>query len=169
MNLSVKFSTLLFCFLLFQTVDAQIYLQLEKANDPISKKFARGSIMDIKTKSDQENWIRISLSDVLYPEQLIVFNNGFEKIEDITHIRLYNNWAKHLGEQISRFSIAWILYGGVANVAFDSEFGTPEIIIGVAAFLTGWMIKKFWYKKTYSMGNVHRLRIVDLNFPAPRG
>jgi len=158
---------LFFCFL--QVGSAQIYLQLEKANDPVSQKFPNGSTMDIKTKSFPHEWIRITISDVLYPEQVIVFDGGFEKITDITHVRLYNNWARHLGDQISRFSLAWILYGGVANLAFDSEIGLPEILIGVAAFLTGWLIKKFWYKKTYTMGNVHRLRIVDLNFPPPRG
>jgi len=169
MNLCKKFSPLLFLLLFSQAVASQIFLQLEKANNPISQKFPEGSVMDIKTKSDQENWIPIKITDVFYPEQVIVFNNGFEKIEDITHIRLYNNWAKNLGEQISRFSLAWVLYGGIANLAYDSEIGLPEILIGVATFLTGWMIKKFWYKKTYTMGNVHRLRIVDLNFPPPRG
>jgi len=169
MNLFLKFN-LTYLFLLFTLIgEAQIYLQLEKANNPISQKFPIGSIMDIKTARDSENWIRITLTDVFYPEQVIVFQHGFEKIADITHIRLYNNWAKNLGEQLSRFSMAWVLYGGIAHLAFDSEIGLPEVIIGVASFLTGWLIKKFWYKKTYKMGNVHRLRIVDLNFPPPRG
>jgi len=155
--------------LFVQTGSAQIFLQLEKANDPISQKFPIGSTMDIKTKSFPHEWIRITLSDVLYPEQVVIFNGGFEKIDDITQIRLYNNWAKNLGDSISRFALAWVLYGGVANLAFDSDFGLPQVIIAVASFITGWVIKKFWYKKKYTMGNVHRLRIVDLNFPAPRG
>ncbi len=169
MNLLVKYSALFALLFLLQDASAQIYLQLEKANDPVSQKLPPGSVLEIKTKFFPEEWIKIKITDALYPEQVVVFEGGFEKIDDITHIRLYNNWAKHLGEQISNFSIAWVLYGSIANLAFDSEFGLPEIIIGMAAFLTGWAIKKFWYKKSYKMGNVHRLRIVDLNFPPPRG
>lgn len=169
MHLLKKFSFFFLLFLCTHVCQAQIFLQLETSNDPVSKRFKNGDFIEIKTYKDPNTWQRFKIDYALYEEQTIVFYQGFTAIKDIKEIRLRNQWARVLGQRLIDFSIAWVSYGIIANLAFDNPLGLPEFLIGGGTALLGFVIKKWWGHKTYKMGNTHRLRILDLSFPAPRG
>jgi hypothetical protein len=151
-------------------IQGQVLVQLEKYDDPQAIKFGPGNYLHYKTMASEDTWTRSKIEKIDYENQLIVFVRGYEKLEDITHIKIVNQTTKVLGDKLMQFSILWFLYGGVTHlISDDYKFGWDTAGIGAGAFFTGFVIKKLGGEKIYNVKKRDRLRIIDISWPEPRG
>jgi hypothetical protein len=149
---------------------AQVFVRLEKYDDPKSVKFGPGSTMYYRTYEEGDRWLKSKISEVDYENQIIVFVRGYEYLKDITHVKILNQTTKVLGDKLMQFSIAWFLYGGIATLINDDyTFGWDTAGIGIGAFVTGFVTKNLGGEKIFNVKKRDRLRIVDISWPEPRG
>jgi hypothetical protein len=151
-------------------IQGQVLVQLEKYDDPQAIKFGPGNYLHYKTRTSEDTWTRSKIEKIDYENQLIVFVRGYEKLDDITHIKIVNQTTKVLGDKLMQFSILWFLYGGITHlISDDYKFGWDTAGIGAGAFFTGFVIKKLGGEKIYNVKKRDRLRIIDISWPEPRG
>jgi hypothetical protein len=165
--MNYKLLLILFFSLLGHAISAQVFMQIEKNNDPETIKFGITNIVEFKHADYPDEWQRGEIEQILYDDNVVVFTNQIVHLDDIIAIKIYRPGVKALGQTILAFSYAWAVYGTIAALASDQfSIGLNEILIGGFGILTGTLIKKF-SSTTYNMGKSYRLRIVDLRFPSP--
>ncbi len=165
--------TVAFFLILAQVVVAQKFIQLELPGDPIASKYFEGSSIAYKLKDYPDEYFHKVIKQINIENELLVFDDGFIEVADITHIRRFRPWAKALGYSLSTFGAVWITYGGLAHVFADDDgfgnegtrFGWDTAIIGGTAILTGWIMRKWLYKKDYKLGKYASLRMLDITMP----
>ncbi len=169
----MKFDTLKFLLLylllcVFNTSNAQEYLQLETINDPQTQKYALGETILIK-RSNSEEWEKIRLGKFLYTENTIVYDGGFLKLEDIQLIRETRPAVNVLSKMLMTFGGAWLVYGLLSGqLDKDAVSGYTDLAIGTSALALGWGVGKAFYKRDYKMGSRYRLRLIDLRMNPPK-
>ncbi len=154
--------------LTFSATSAQIFLQIEKKNTPKSIRLQAGDYLVYTLKAYPDIWRTERITSLDYDQSLIVLEEGYYKLDEIAKIRLYRNWSQSVSFGMLQFSAGWFLYGGIASLA-SSEYtmSDREIIIGGIFAAVGFLIRKIFYKKTLSLGEKHRLRIVDIRLFIP--
>lgn len=165
--------SVIFVFLYCCTVsklNAQIYLQLEKANTTKVIKFSTGDRVFFRTARYGDEWQSGNIYRILPEEKALVFDDRITYLQDITHFKYYRAWPNGIGTNLMRFSGAWFVFagiieGGTALGVLESNyrFGADTAIIGGTAFLTGFLTKKIWATAVRKMNDRNRLRIIDLN------
>lgn len=153
---------LLFLFTSFTLVSAQEYLQIEMHNNPETIKYHLGQKLLIKTKQVDE-WHSIVLQKFIYESGTILHEQGMVQLDDITAIQETRPGVGALSIALTTFGGGWLLFG-VISQGLDNkpEFGTREVVIGVAALATGWGLKKAFYRRDFHMGKRYKLRLLDL-------
>lgn len=145
-------------------VNAQLFLQLEKAGSFKVERFVIGDEITFKLKGDP-NFRTEYIEDIIPEENIIVFSNGMAKVEQIEAIRDYEWGAgmRAVGRNLYLFAAAWALYS-IADLFFGDPITiltTAAIVIG-SALLTGWLLRKIFRYKTHRFKKRKRLRILDL-------
>ena len=162
------FKTILLFFFFCSTTHAQVFLQLEKFNDPRTIKIQAGEYLTYTLKEYPDVWRKEQIQSIDYEGNMIVFDEGFRTIDEIDQIRLYRGWAKAIGYGLMQFSAGWYLFGGIATLTqSDYTMSEREIIIGGIFASTGFLIKQLFYKRKIKLGKRHRLRIVDIRMFDP--
>ena len=166
---------LLLLFLSTSVTQAQVFLQVEKFNDPRTLKIQPGEYLTYTLKEYPDVWRKEQIQAIDYEGNMIVFDEGFRTLEELDKIRLYRGWAKAIGYGLMQFSAGWYLFGGIATVTqSDYTMSEREIVIGGIFAAVGFVIKQLFYKRTIKLGKRHRLRIVDIRLfdpsyaPTPR-
>lgn len=149
------------------TSDGQILLQLEKYKVDQAEKFYIGQRITFKTKDFPDDWRSERIERIIPSDSLIIVETGMVNINDIIEFRTFNESVNLVSTALKTFAIAWMVYGGLAYVAADFDFGWDTAIVGGTAFVSGWLLKKLFYKNTYKLGGKHRLRIIDITWPEP--
>jgi len=162
------FVSLIFIITFVGSSSAQVFLQIEKINSPKTIKLLPGNSLEYTLKEYPNVWRREIIQSIDYEQNLIVLEEGYRNIDEIRQLRLYNPWAKSIGNGLLQFSAGWYLFGGIATVA-DSGYtmSSREIAIGGIFAGVGLLIKKLIYKRTLTMEKNARLRIVDTRFYNP--
>jgi hypothetical protein len=144
------------------TMPAQEFLQIEVQNDPETIKYGLGQKIVIKTKQNDE-WQAIALRKFIYETGTILYDQGMLQVDDIVAIRETRPGVGALSVALTTFGGAWLAYGLISQgLDNKAEFGTKEIVIGVAALATGWGVKKAFYKRDFHIGKRYRLRLMDM-------
>ncbi len=146
---------------------AQIYLQIEKFNQARTIKLSPGESLEYTTYQYPDTWVRQKIRYILPEENKIVLDEGIFDISEFKDIRFYRKWARVMGNQLMNFSTVWFVYGGIASLTSDFTFNTGDLLIGGTPLVTGFVIKKAFYKRKIRMGKNGRLRIVDLRISIP--
>lgn len=141
---------------------SQQFLQLETINDPESMKFTLGQSLLVKTKTNDE-WHKITLKEFLYKDSIIIVEEGFLKVTDITQIRDTRPAVNAIARVAQTFGTAYIVYGLFGSLADNGQkFQVSDALIGGGAIGFGWAFKKAFYIRDYKMGSRYRLRLLDL-------
>ena len=164
---------IVFFLLLVQWVTAQKFIQLELPGDPIANKYFEGSSIAFKLKDFPDEYFNKVIQKINIESEILVFDDGYIEVANITHIRRFRPWAKALGYSLNTFGAVWIVYGGIAHQFADDDmqgnegtrFGWDTAFIGGTAILTGWIMRKWLYKKDYKLGKHARLRMLDITMP----
>lgn len=149
-------------FFSYGVVTGQKYLQIEMINDPVTIKIQEGEIITYKLH-DSEEWITSKINRFLVEEKAIVMEDGFARLEDISYIMRYRPVADYIGKGLMTFGTGWLVYGGIAAVGADFDFGGDTLLIGGGSFFFGWLIRKLFNKKPLHIGHRYRLRLLDLS------
>ncbi|NNE27611.1 MAG: hypothetical protein HKN09_12275 [Saprospiraceae bacterium] len=166
MNWTIK--TIFFFLIFTSAAHAQVFLQLEKYNDPNTIKIQAGEYLSYTLKEYPDVWRKAQIQRIDYEGNLIVFDEGFRTIDEFEKIRLYRGWAKAVGYGLMQFSAGWYLFGGIATLTqSDYTMSEREIIIGGIFAGVGFLVKQLFYKRTIKLGKRNRLRIVDIRMFDP--
>ena len=149
---------------------SQVFLQLERYNNPKSIKFYEGDKLEFRLKEFPDTWRSGMIIDLKPEEQLVLFQETYYHINDFSELRLRYPAVKSIGNKLMQFSGAWYLYGGIASLA-SSEYGMSkkEILLGGSVAALGFLTKKLFYKKRVKLGNKKRLRVMDIRFDVRLG
>jgi len=155
-------------------VSAQKFIQLELPGDPIATKYFEGSVISFKSVDYPDEFFDKRIDKIDIENELLVFEDGLIEVKSITHIRRYRPWAKALGYSLNTFGAVWLGYGALAEVfaqdqddprAEGNGFGWDTAIIGATAIVSGYVLRKWLYKKDYKIGKYARLRMLDITMP----
>jgi len=145
-----------------------IYLQLEEVNKTEVIKYYPGQKIRFTTKEYPDAWRTERIEKIIPEENLIVLSTGFIKPEEIHSIQRKNGGVLVAGHMFSKFAAGWLVYGAYASIV-DSGYkmSLTEVIIGAVLGSVGWLFRKLFGKKKYTMGKFYNIRIMDIRFPAP--
>lgn len=153
-------------FLAFSNVlSAQKILQLERFGSAKVKKFYIGDELTYRVKGDK-TWYTGTIQNLIIEENIILFENRFIKLENITILRERQGWSQKLGNQLYFFALSWLGFSS-AGTLVGWEFRWDTVIIAGSAVATGWLIKKIFKYKKYKIGKKRRLRLLDLTLIKP--
>lgn len=158
---SMLFSAFL---IVFTSINAQVFLQLEKRNNPRSTKFSIGQSLKYSTNEYPEVFNKSEIIDLLPSEDLIVFSDNYLKPSQLSQLWFDKKSTRQLGRRLMDFSAVWFLYGGVATLVDDYKMSSRDIVIGGIVAGVGFSLWKFLGFKKIQLGNKFNLRIVDLRF-----
>lgn len=151
------------------TVDAQIFLQLEKANTPDVKKYSAGDRIYFKTAVYSKYWQRGNIVQIIPEDNALVFEDRITYVQDITYFKYFRTWPNAIGSNLMRFGAVWFVFAGIieggrASGVLDTQykFGADTAIIGGSALLSGFLMRKLWAVSVKKMNDRNRLRIIDL-------
>ena len=164
---------ILLCAFVSRLGSAQKFIQLELPGDPIAFKYFEGSTIAYKLADYPDDFFNKTIQTIDIDNELLVFDDGFIEVSEITHIRRFRPWAKALGYSLNTFGVVWLGYGALGAAfaeddGFGNEgtrFGWDTAVIGGTALLTGWILRKWLYKKDYKIGKHARLRMLDITMP----
>lgn len=140
---------------------AQIFLQLEKFENPVAEKYFIGDYIIYKHADYDDAWRKEKIERIDLTTRSIMTSGSFVTIDQIGQVRTYNGGVKAAATSLKVFGSAWLLYGGIAYVADGFDFGPDTAAIGLGSIAAGWLLQKLFYKNTYSLGDRHRLRLMD--------
>lgn len=164
----LSISLLIICSILGSACYGQYILQLEKFRVTQGEKFYPGQKITFKDKAFPEDWRTETIERIIPSDSLIITEMGMIHINDFTHFRTFNEKVNAISVMLKTFAAAWFVYGGLAYLGADFDFGWDTAIVGGTAFVSGWLLKKLFYKNTYTLGKKHRLRILDISWPEPQ-
>ncbi len=148
-------------------VFGQKFLQIEKYGSPKVKKFYIGDDLTYRIKGDK-TWYTGTIQDLIIAEDIILFENRFVKMGDITMMRKRLGWSQKIGTQLYIFAGSWLFFSGTAALVGWWEVRWDTAIIAGSALVTGFLIKKIFKYKKYKFGKRRRLRMLDISIPKPK-
>ena len=159
-----------FFLLLCANVYSQLFLQLERYNNPVSIKFQIDEPLEFRLKEFPKTWRKEVIINLIPEEQLIVFEDSYYHIDEIKEIRRRFPTVKSIGTKLMQFSAAWFVYGGIATLASsDYQMSASEIIVGATAAGIGYIIRELFSKKKIKLNDRRRLRVMDTRFDPLKG
>ena len=146
------------------SLDAQKFLQMEKAGSFKVKRYYRGDEVTFKIVDDEE-WYTEEILDLLVDDGLVLFSYRAVPVENITHIRSFKmqNWSKPFGRQFYNFGLGWIVFS-LGDALFGNPITSAIIYVPLTAGALGLIIQKAFRQRTFKMGKNRRLRLLNLNF-----
>lgn len=146
-------------------VQGQRILQIEDPKEVKAIRYFEGQKLTFRSVLNGDEWQTKKIKKILVEESVIVFDQDFIHINQITHVRENIAIRQIIGKILTTFGSAWLLYGGIAIV-----FGLPNVVardllIGGVAIVSGWLIQRL-SRKVYTMGKNGRIRLLDISFPA---
>lgn len=155
----------IFIFIFSTDLSGQRILQIEDPKKVETIRYFEGQKITFRTVETGKEWKTRKIKRILVEESVIVFDQEFVHINQITHVKEKIALRETVGNLLITFGSAWLLYGGIAIV-----FGLPnvvarDLIIGGVAITSGWLIQKL-SRKVYTMGKNGRIRLIDISFPS---
>ena len=157
----------IFTLLLFLTnlLYAQKVLQMEKYGSAKVKKFYIGEELNYRIAGDK-TWYKGTIQDLKVDENIILFEDRYVNLKDITMLRKYRYWTKGLFRQSLAFAGGWLFFS-LAGTLVGWELTLSTIVVPVAAVAATWITHKLFHKKNYRMGKRRWLRMLDLTMVRP--
>ncbi|MBK9257022.1 MAG: hypothetical protein IPM42_16195 [Saprospiraceae bacterium] len=144
---------------------SQVILQLEIFKEVEAVKFKAGDIIHFKTSQFPKDWQKRKLEKIMQVDGVLLFDDGFIHVDDITHVRLYKPNVYALGLRIMQIGVVWWAYGGIIHLFTPNKFTWGTFAIGATAVGVGWLLKKFVSRRTFKIKKTANLRILDISFP----
>ncbi len=146
------------------TIEAQVYLQLEKRGSFKVTRYAEGDEVCFKLKGKYQDFRTEYIERIIPEEHIIVFTNGMVHVDNIAAIKSFkrSKWSNPLGISLINFGLGWGVFSLGAVFAGTPLTWTTAVVVGTAVTI-GWLVRKVFRYKIYKIGTRRRLRILDLN------
>jgi hypothetical protein len=157
-----------FCFFLLGfccQMNAQKLLQIEDPKEVKTIRYYEGEKITFKTEYFGKEWQTKKIKSIMVDEAVIVFEDGFISISEITHVRHGLPIRKIVGKALMTFGIGWLTYGGIALMLNLPNVVPKDLLTGGIALVSGYFIQLF-SRKIYIVGKNARLRLLDITFPS---
>ncbi len=168
MLLKLRIFYLLFILSLPCIAVGQVYFQLERAEITKVWRFSTGEELEFRT-DDIDGWQRGIITQILPEAQTLVFDDAIVPLDEISHLKIKQPWAKAMGQTVMLFGSAWLVMGGTIEglrsidvIETDYVFGWDTAAIGVTAFVSGFLTQHFLGKVVRKINKRNRVRIIDL-------
>lgn len=149
-------------------LSSQIYLQLEVFNKAETIKYSKGEYIQFQKASTGDQWYNIAIQDILVDDGIILFENDFIRVEDISKVKRTNMGAQLAGKSLMTFALSYVVYGVIIELFTENEgINTVNLSIAAGAGTSGFIMNKIFGTKTYWIGKTSRMRIIDLRFFVP--
>lgn len=146
-----------------------IFLQLEDRLTSKTYRFHIGDEIEIRTKEFPKDWIKSEIADFIREDGIIVFREGYVKIDDILRVRMpKGKWGRVIGTTLMTSGAGMVVYGSLGGLA-DGNRSNPlaNAVIGGIVTGVGWLISRTGRRKKYKIGPHTQLRIYDIGWPDP--
>lgn len=144
-------------------INAQRLLQLEMINDPESTKYYEGMNITFMIKGSDE-WITRRIETIMISDNAILFDEGFFNVNDIVAVQTKRYGIALMSGALQSFGAGWTGFGIIDEVARPGKQSSLQTwVIGASSFLTGWGLRKLFYKRKHALGSRYRLRLMDLS------
>lgn len=139
-------------------------MQLEIKNKVEVIKYHEGQSIVFKTKDFNDTWQKQTIVSFKPEENLILFKRGMVAVEDIIAIRRYNMIAGVFAKMLYTYTTVASLYTIVDIIRRPNNFDLKQaLFVGMPALL-GVVLDKLVSYKVYHLGDVARLRILDVSW-----
>lgn len=148
---------------------AQKVLQIEKYGSPKTKKLYIGEDIHYKLEGD-EIWYRGYIDDLLVDREIIALEDRYINMNDIEAFRYDRSWADPAGISLYTFGGAWsgfALIGTLTDGDPNTNYRASDAIVSGVSIGLGFVVQRFFGKKTVRFGKRRRLRMLDLTFKKP--
>lgn len=163
----MKIITLLLLLGLSLSLQAQVYVQLEIYNDPKALKYTIGDEITYQVDYNPGIWSKGTIEQILVDENTLVLNNEILQLKHATDFMLFRKSVKYIGGTLQSFGIIWLVQGSiVAGLGLNTTWKTV-LTIGGGSYLTGWLLRKLFYRVPIKLNDKNRLRIIDTRFVVP--
>ena len=156
------YNCILILLFLFSTAHAQVFIQIEKKNSPKTIKLSQGDFIEYKLVEYPDLWKSSEIIEIIPESKTIILEENFHQVEDFAAFRKNRKTVLSLGKKLIQFGVVWYVYGGVAVLASDFQFGQTQAIIGAIPIALGFLMRKIFGKRIFRFGKKYSLRIVDL-------
>ncbi len=146
-------------------MNAQKLLQIEDPKEVKTIRYYEGEKITFKTEYFGKEWQTKKIKSIMVDEAVIVFEDGFISISEITHVRHGLPIRKIVGKALMTFGIGWLTYGGIALMLNLPNVVPKDLLTGGIALVSGYFIQLF-SRKIYIVGKNARLRLLDITFPS---
>ncbi len=156
----------LFALFICINTHAQVFLQLNRYGNPEPKRFYIQDNLYYQSVDYKDQWLKREIDSFLIPDSTIVFTDGMIKVNTITKIKIFKPLANSIGTRLIQFGAVWLLYGTAAHIYYSQTTPWDSRVWGVSlgSIASGWLTKKLFSSKTYSINDKNRLKIMDLTF-----
>ncbi len=134
------------------------YIQLEKYGSAKVKKYRIGTEFTFFTNKE---WRTEYIENIISKDSIIVFTNGYVKLNDIEKISIHSwrqNTLKILRKSLYVFGGSWAFYS-----LFDPENYKGNFIFAGSNIAAGYIVGKFARPKIIHLGKRRRLRLMEIN------
>lgn len=146
--------------------NAQVFMQLEIVHEIKAIKFYSGDRLRYKIYNEPKEWHTKRIDKIIFDENVLVMNNGYLHLKEISHITMQNQAAAAAGNTLIGFGLGWFLFGGIAHFATkDFTFGWNQAAIGGVSIGSGLFFSKIASKRKFTIGKNASLRLIDISFP----
>lgn len=144
--------------------NAQKLLQIEDPKEVKTIRYYEGEKITFRTAYFGKEWQSKKIKSIMVEEAVIVFEDGFISLSEITHIRHGLPIRKIVGKALMTFGVGWLTYGGIALMLNLPNVVPKDLLVGGIALASGYIIQLF-SRKIYIVGKNARLRLLDISFP----
>lgn len=145
---------------------AQRMLLLERAGSPRPQKIFAGTLLEYKV-AGADYWSRGEIQDFVEERQLLVFDDRYVALSDITYLRFRRGLARPLALSLQTFGLGWSFFAAVGYTFDgnpDTHYSWGDAIVSGSSIGLGFLLQKAFQTRRIRLGDRRRLRIVDVNF-----
>ena len=146
---------------------AQRVLLLERANQSRSDRRYEQQSITFRMRGDK--FYQSGRIDELRPDiQAMVINDRFIVLDEIESLRMPGSGLlNYTGLSLMVFGGSWSVFA-LAGYTLDgnpeTNYGTLDLTVTITGLTTGFLLRKLFGRRKFTLGKRKRLRVVDLSF-----
>lgn len=152
----------------FASAFGQKILLLERANRAQTTKIYIGQTLQFRLAGEEDYWYERTITDILPESNILLLDNFPVKITDISALKVHRRPIYRIaGGALGTFGATLALAATVGRFGYnDRELQLGKLYgTAVASGATGWFLLK---KRTLRMGDIHRLRAIEIKMWRPK-
>jgi hypothetical protein len=154
---------------LFIPVQAQVFLQLERAGTLKTIRYTEGDMLTFRLKNDDKGWYDRTIVSIDAAKNRIIFPDVIIHTDSIDAIRLEKKAvvAQILGTALQVGGINLILFTGYDAIFRDRDLDWTSMASGGLNIAVGTLLKKVFRHAVFRISSRKRVRLIDLRFSDP--